>query len=113
MMSDKLPTPVELFGIECRSGWKDIYTPVIEAIQKYNEEHSDEDPVEILQIKEKYGRLCIYVSRQPATIREMIRQAEKESWETCEICGSKKQITHTQGWIQTLCEECYRNKIGR
>ena len=29
----------ELFGIECGEGWKGLYQPIIDYIDKYNEDH--------------------------------------------------------------------------
>lgn len=44
--------PYELFGIECGEGWKGLYQPIIDYIDKYNEDH--EEKIEIHQIKEKF-----------------------------------------------------------
>ena len=45
--------PYELFGIECGEGWKPLYQPILDYIDRYNEDH--EEKIEIHQIKEKFG----------------------------------------------------------
>lgn len=106
--NDKIPTPWELFRIECGSGWKDLYEPLIEYIQRYNEDKPIEEQIQITQIKEKFGGLRFYVSHATDELRDMINKAEHESYSTCEICGSKENIGFKMGWIQTICHDCIK-----
>lgn len=111
-----LPSPFELFGIECGSGWKNLYGPVIERINRYNEEHP-EDPIQVEQIKEKWGTLRIYVRSAPQEIYDLIDEAEQKSQYTCEDCGfqnkEKVKIRNTGGWYRTLCERCFNSYIQK
>jgi len=99
--------PFELFGIECNDGWKHLYEPILEKIVEYNKEHED-NPIEVHQIKEKFGTLRIYLSHYTDELSDMIDKAEGESEHTCEICGK-----HIEGpivehyWIYPMCRECY------
>jgi hypothetical protein len=36
----------------------------------------------------------------------MICKAERESANTCELCGTKNNIGTTSGWITTCCLDC-------
>lgn len=58
-----------------------------------------------MQIKEKYGGLCFYISHGNDKIFELIDEAEKKSFTICEICGMPGK-PRGRGWITTLCESC-------
>lgn len=98
--------PYELFGIECDDGWKKLYQPIIDYIEKYNKDN--EDKIEIHQIKEKFGYLTIYVNKKTDELRKMIEDAEAKSYHTCEVCGKhiNKPITEHH-WIYPMCKECF------
>ena len=99
--------PYELFGIECGDGWKHLYEPIIDRVMQYNEEHSD-NPIEIHQIKEKYGGLCVYLSHYTDELTNMIDKAEDESYHTCELCGKHIDKPINEGyWIYAECKECH------
>ncbi len=110
-----LPSPFELFGIECGKGWEKLYGPVIEKINKYNEEHLD-DPIRVEQVKEKWGTLRIYVSSAPKEIYDLIEEAERKSRYVCEDCGfqdnEKVKTRNIMGWYRTLCEKCFNSCIN-
>lgn len=93
-------SPYELFGIECREGWKHLYQPIID----YANEHN----MGIFQVKEKFGMLRIYLDEYDDTVKQMIRDAEEKSYNTCEICGKHigKPITENH-WIYAECQECH------
>lgn len=63
----------------------------------------------VIQVKEKFGELCLYASGVPEEIVEdynnLIRKYEHLSRFTCINCG--KPATHiTKGWISPYCTEC-------
>ena len=108
--------PYDIFGIECNYGWYGLILPILTEIKEYNKDKEIEDQVHILQIKEKFGSLCIYLDNAPEYIRDMVRKAEKNSYLICEDCGSPINVTTKgPGWIRTLCKECreYRNKRNK
>jgi hypothetical protein len=70
-----------------------------------------ESEVEVIQVKEKLGSLRFYIYGGDDTIYGMIYFAEHLSWGICEECGSTNNITHTSGWIKTICEECETKKV--
>lgn len=105
----KLKTPFELFGVEVGKGWWPLVEPIYNRIQELNAVGAS---IEITQIKEKWGELCIYVSGAPDEIYEMIRDAEKKSIHVCEDCGAPtERVVGNCNWIYTLCPSCL-NKRG-
>jgi hypothetical protein len=59
---------------------------------------------EVLQVKEKFGELRVYVNHKTEEISRAIGQAQLESVVTCEICGQPGQLRESD-WIKTLCDE--------
>ena len=105
----QIPTPWELFRIECGQGWECLYSPLISYIQNYNEGKPTDEQIQIVQIKEKFGGLRFYVNNATEELNDMINKAEDESYHVCEICGSRENIGYTQGYIQTLCHKCVKD----
>jgi ribosomal protein L37AE/L43A len=105
--NDEPKYPYELFGVECDKGWEKLYQPIIDYISEYNK--NNDDKIEIHQIKEKFGGLRIYLSRYTDELRQMIDDAEEESYNTCEICGKyiKKPIVEHH-WVYPMCRKCFR-----
>lgn len=59
------------------------------------------------QIKEKFGGLRFYASGETDEQYEAICAAEKESYEVCELCGSREYVSSKGGWVKTYCERCH------
>ena len=55
------------------------------------------------QVKEKFGGLRFYTTYGSDEIEELISEAEKKSFNTCEVCGEPGE-RRGKGWVQTLCE---------
>lgn len=107
----KPPTPFELFHVECGKGWDKLIKPLFDYIESYNQNKNDEDKIQVLQVKEKFGGLRFYVNIEPQELTEMIRLAENASFETCEFCGTTTNVGHTcSGWITTCCLQCIENQ---
>lgn len=109
--NNKSPEPYELFGVECGGGWKELLKPIFDYIEKYNQDKSDEDKIVVLQCKEKFGQLRFYTNFETEELSQLIEYAECDSWETCEMCGSKEHIGHTSGWIMTVCHDCIKKIV--
>ena len=91
---------------ECGKGWWPMIGKVASAIDSYNAAHP-ENPIEVSQIKQKFGGLRIYHYNAPEGIRQHIDKAIEASWQTCEKCGSTEAVTTSHdGYMQTLCPEC-------
>ena len=99
----------EKYSLECGEGWDEIIKPLIEYVERHNENaQNDEDKIEIVQIKEKFGGLRFYTrGKKLDELEDLIQAAENEAYHTCELCGSKKDIGQTaDGWITTCCRDC-------
>jgi len=114
MENINLKEPIELFGYECGDGWLPYIKEAQELIDKYNEEYPNENPVEFVQVKEKWGVLNIYLNRYPDDMYTKIWEIEQKSYDTCEFCGAKGATTKsTHGWKMTLCDKCRDEEIKR
>lgn len=103
-----LPTPFELFGVEVGKGWWPLVQPIYNRIKELNKAGAH---IEIDQIKEKWGELCIYVSGATEEIDEMIREAEEKSRYICEQCGKPgERIISSTSWVFTLCPDCIKKR---
>lgn len=89
------------FGCECGDGWYGILERLLVDIAAM----SPPADFAILQVKEKYGTLRVYVSSASDAIFDRIDQAELESAATCEICGKPGKLRGTH-WVETLCDDC-------
>ena len=91
---------------ECGKGWWPLIEKVAAAIDSFNATHPDA-PVEVSQIKQKFGGLRIYHHNAPEDIRQLIDKAIEASWHTCEKCGSITGVTtNLEGYQLTLYPEC-------
>lgn len=102
---EKIPFNRDL-DLECGDGWKEILKPIFAYIDDYNKTCDDDNHINILQIKSKFGGLRFYTDKKTDKLRELIDKAENEALVTCEICGSKENIGVTLGWITTCCLDC-------
>ena len=110
--NNELKEPFELFGVECDKGWYGIIKPLFDYIEEYNKKNPD-NKIIVQQCKEKWGELRYYVSHGDKTLFDMIDKAEAESWKTCEHCGSKENVIHTEGWIWTVCKDCLQKSVKK
>lgn len=99
------------FGFECGDGWYMLLETLLRSIESHlNPENSwprkERIPLQIVQIKEKWGGLSFYYSGGDAEVNGMVDLAESLSYEICEHCGSTKNVDQTEGWVTTLCEDC-------
>ena len=103
---NKLKTPYELFGIECGKGWGSLYQPILDKVEEINKEDPD-NPIEVLQVKEKFGQLIICLNRYTPELTEMCMDASEKSNYICEECGERSEPRMDKGWIYQMCDKCY------
>ena len=60
----------------------------------------------IIDIKEKYGTLCISATNCPEWYDDLISYYEYRSGNICEQCGNSGKLRIDRHWILTLCDEC-------
>lgn len=92
------------YGIETGDGW---YNLLFDSLSKII--NIAPDNFEIVQIKEKFGRLTIYSDNSTEQIDDIISKAEKASQSICEICGAPGKLSKGN-WILTLCETCEKRE---
>lgn len=67
-------------------------------------------PISIHQIKEKWGKLCIYLTGIDG-VHDITHKYEKLSETTCEMCGENGEIRNIKGWYKCTCDDCYEKLI--
>lgn len=104
------------FGIECGDGWCMLLDNLMGSIESHlNPNNSwprkERIPLQIDQIKEKFGGLRFYYTGGDDRVEGMVSLAERLSYSICEHCGSTKNVTQIKGgWITTLCEDCMKKQ---
>lgn len=105
-----MKTPYELYGVECCSGWRSLYEPILEKIEEYNKDKAEDEKIRIIRVREKYGTLRFYVENSPQNILDEIRKAQHKSNIVCEECGyinpHRVSTSLVLGWYRTLCQRC-------
>ena len=89
------------WGFTCGNGWFDLIDKLSEKLEKHG--------VVAAQVKEKFGGLRFYInpikSDKSKEIRDLINEAEQQSYKICEKCGNPGNVRGGR-WISTLCDEC-------
>lgn len=89
-------------------GWRKLVTKLVQDIIKID------STIEVVQVKEKFGGLRFYIdgvdTKNLLVIYHLISKAERESYKTCESCGTKKGVTTKGSWVLTLCEKCRKKR---
>ena len=68
------------------------------------------DSYRVLQVKEKYGKLCWYHTFAPDELEPIINKYEEISKKTCVVCGRPATKIH-KNWIGPLCDECVKKAL--
>lgn len=103
------------FGLEMGEGWYKVVQPILDYVAAYNKDKPYREQIIIEQIKSKFGTLRVHINHTDEKVNELIKIAELEADQTCEICGSKHDIgLVSNGWITVECRDCFKkNKPGR
>ena len=100
--------------ISVKKGWLFLIRKMGKNIQIYCKMKKRTLP-NIVQIKEKYGNLEIYLNDGDAIINSIVKKTQKEAEHICECCGQKEANLkkYDDGIFQTLCDKCFQNKLKR
>lgn len=132
MMEEKYP---EMFGgkyggFAIGEGWWGIVEKLCDRIQshiKWNNQNRERflkdnphdhpipefiPPVEVQQIKEKFGGLRFYYEGGDEYVRGLVSMAEAWADASCEVCGAPGTRRHG-GWVRTLCDTHERERQQR
>jgi hypothetical protein len=92
-------------GFAHGDGWFNIVWRLCEDLEPFvmEAEKATGRPFEVLQVKQKFGGLRVYVSHRTDEILQRIETAQLESLRTCEVCG-KPGKRREGGCIRTVCD---------
>ena len=107
------------FWCECDDGWFSLIDQLLGFIQgtvdsnhKYCKKGDAGyiERIKVAQIKEKFGKLRIYIDNGSEEVIGAILFAEYLSGFICEECGSTKNVgTTTNFYIKTVCINCVKD----
>jgi hypothetical protein len=93
-------------GFACFGGWQHILARLLDRL----EAASIAQPVDaggtfhILDIKQKFGRLTIRLSKEGTTeMQDAVREAEEASVVTCEVCSASGRLAERNAWWSVRC----------
>jgi hypothetical protein len=92
------------WGIEIYAGWRPIMERLLERLEVaiVGEPADQRDRFRIVQIKEKFGRLTVYlVGEGTPEMLAALRQAEEASVVTCGVAG---RLAERNAWWAARCE---------
>jgi hypothetical protein len=94
---------LQINEIETGDGWFFIINELLKNIKRYTKKKTV-----VVQIKEKFGKLRVYLSYQDEYLSGVINMAESMSGITCEECGKSNELVclNSTGWLRTLCPCC-------
>lgn len=102
-----MKTTAMCFGFACDDGWHKIIRDLsaklevlILALPQDKREYC-----KAVQVKEKFAALRYYMDDATQEMYSLINEAEKLSYETCELCGRPGSVRGDH-WIKTLCDAC-------
>ena len=91
---------------EIPDGWREAFgIELCEELRGVLEETNYLEKFRFSQIKEKYGRLCLYNFGAPEEVYSVIRKYCNLSERTCICCG-KPATMMTTDWITPRCDAC-------
>lgn len=98
--------------IECHEGWRPLVNIALDTIEEENRNLDEDNKIYPVQIKEKFGRLEIYLNHYSEKLFDLITSLREESLKTCEYCGTKENVGITiDGWYMTICKDCLQKYI--
>jgi hypothetical protein len=102
------------WGFTCGDGWYDIIYRLCERIEPLVGALENGFAFEIVQVKEKFGGLRVYVDAANEEIYTAIEAASELSIKTCEVCGNPgSHEADATGWWKTLCASCQKTDQRR
>lgn len=92
------------FHFECGDGWFDIINEMLRRVKESS------FPQKVIQIKEKYGYMFVYLYQSNQELQDIINDAREKSKSTCEICGNAGGPSSTEYGI--VYARCMEHRIG-
>lgn len=85
-------------------GWRPLVEKLVDDIIAIDKDCT------VAQVKEKFGGLRFYVFATKEGVNDLIDIAEKDSYNICEMCGTREKVTTEGGWLLTLCDTCRKKR---
>jgi hypothetical protein len=98
--------PLASWGIDIVAGWREVLERLLERLEMAiaAQPGDERDRFRVLQIKEKYGRLTVYLASEGTPEMEAaLEAATEESALTCEVCGASGRLAKREAWWSTRC----------
>ncbi|MCE5305765.1 MAG: hypothetical protein ABFD00_01625 [Chloroherpetonaceae bacterium] len=95
------------FGFEIGEGWMPLLIEMLDKIQMIVNNNPEYADVEIVQVKEKYGSMIVYLNYYYKEIEDLINEYEEKSCYICEECGQAGEIRNINNWYTALCDKHY------
>jgi hypothetical protein len=95
------------WGIECRAGWRQVVVSILDRLEAEIEAQplDRRDGYRIVQIKEKLGRLTVYLASEPtAAMWTAISEASDQSSRVCEVCGEPGELAERPLLLSARCD---------
>jgi hypothetical protein len=64
-----------------------------------------------VNVKEKFGGMSIFLDNLPENGFHFVAEAERETFQVCEVCGEPGEQHKINGWVYTLCDEHRNEKL--
>lgn len=100
----KLFSSPDLQEIRCYPGWLGLLNALCRTLQNHIDDYPDARKLLIVQIKEKWGGLRIYVNGGDAFSKGAIALAAEVSLTTCEVCGQPGSLVG-ESWVSVRCAQ--------
>lgn len=102
--------------IQCKKGWKSVYTPILEEIFNHDDKAKTIDyKIGVKSIKRIDGSMQINLinpSLASQSLINKIQEASKKSLNVCEFCGKEKEVGTTMNIeLVTCCKSCWEKEI--
>lgn len=93
-------------GASCGKGWLPLLDKMFAEIQQYCTTNNISELPQVVQIKEKFGTLRVYMNNTNDVLEDIVFSYSSESISICEECGNPGEQKTYYGWIKTLCSVC-------
>ncbi|HVV49229.1 MAG TPA: hypothetical protein VHO06_06205 [Polyangia bacterium] len=98
--------PLARWGIECQAGWRSVVERLLDQLEAEIEAQplDRRDAYRIVQIKEKLGRLTVYLASKPTdAMWDAIEAASEQSTRVCEVCGEPGELAERPTFLSVRC----------
>jgi hypothetical protein len=98
------------WGLEVHAGWRGLIERLFEKLECAIafQAPDERDRFRIIQLKEKFGRLVVYLETEGTPeMKAAIHEASEESTNVCELCSAPGQLAERAplGWWSTRCPD--------